>query len=195
MNHINIFKTKAIAPYDEDYIWTLGDDDKAFVESELRETEDRRKHALAAMRDWLDRNPKILKGRYDSNFLLVFLRTRKFNILERFNRILNYRNGMLVKINLQDRNLQHLHNRGFIFPLPNRDQHGRHVFCVRFGAVDVNKNKLEDIFRATSLMGQLLLAKETAQIHGFGVIIDCSGVTLQHSTWANWTDVIEFTLM
>lgn len=50
------------------------------VEKEFRETDEVRTHALQALRDWAISNPRINKLRLDSNFLLRFLRARKFSL-------------------------------------------------------------------------------------------------------------------
>lgn len=53
---------------------------RLFVEREFRETDESRKHALEALREWADQNPRIVKLRLDSSFLLRFLRARKFSV-------------------------------------------------------------------------------------------------------------------
>lgn len=53
---------------------------KKFVEKEFRETDEVRQHAIQALREWAANNPRINKLRLDSNFLLRFLRARKFSL-------------------------------------------------------------------------------------------------------------------
>lgn len=53
---------------------------KIFVEREFRETEESREHAFVALRLWAEQNPRIVKLRLDSGFLLRFLRARKFSV-------------------------------------------------------------------------------------------------------------------
>lgn len=50
------------------------------MEKEFRETDEVREHALEALREWAEKNPAIVKLRLDSNFLLRFLRVRKFSL-------------------------------------------------------------------------------------------------------------------
>lgn len=56
------------------------DEMRLFVEREFRETDESRQHAFEALREWADQNPRIVKLRLDSGFLLRFLRARKFSI-------------------------------------------------------------------------------------------------------------------
>lgn len=53
---------------------------KIFVEKEFRETEEVRTHAIRALREWAAKNTRIVKLRLDSNFLLRFLRVKKFSL-------------------------------------------------------------------------------------------------------------------
>lgn len=47
---------------------------------EFRETDEVRKHAIDAMREWAAKNPRLVKLRLDSTWLLKFLRWKKFSI-------------------------------------------------------------------------------------------------------------------
>lgn len=58
----------------------MSDELKKLAEDELRETEEVRQHAIQAMRDWALKNSRIGVARLDANFLLRFLRFRKFSI-------------------------------------------------------------------------------------------------------------------
>jgi tRNA splicing endonuclease len=71
---------KSLTPVDEDYICTLSADTIAFSADDLRESAEIRENALREIREWAMNNPKIIKLRLDSNFLLRFLRCRKFSI-------------------------------------------------------------------------------------------------------------------
>jgi hypothetical protein len=50
------------------------------LRDELRETESTRQHAIKAMRDWAVQNPRIIKTRLDSIWILKFLRFKKYSI-------------------------------------------------------------------------------------------------------------------
>jgi hypothetical protein len=72
-------QTKSITSIDN-YICELSQDTQKLAENELRETEEIRNHALKALREWAEKNPRIFKVRLDSNFLLRFLRCKKFSL-------------------------------------------------------------------------------------------------------------------
>lgn len=66
------------------------------AEDELRETEEVRQHSIMAIREWALKHPKIVKTRLDSNFILRYLRFRKFSIpmaTEAIERYLVLKNG------------------------------------------------------------------------------------------------------
>lgn len=71
--------SKTTTPIDE-YIWTLSNETKKVAETELRETEHTRNSSLKAIREWAEQNPRIIKIRLDSSFLLRFLRAKKFSV-------------------------------------------------------------------------------------------------------------------
>lgn len=66
------------------------------AKDEIRETEEVRTHAVEALREWVLKNPRIKMARLDGNFLLRFLRFRKFSIpmaMEALERWLVTKNG------------------------------------------------------------------------------------------------------
>lgn len=71
--------SKTTTPIDK-YICTLSNETIKVAETELRETEYTRNSSLEAIREWAEQNPRILKIRMDSNFLLRFLRAKKFSV-------------------------------------------------------------------------------------------------------------------
>lgn len=71
--------SKSITPVDE-YKCTLSDGEKKIAEDELRETDVIRENALRAIREWAIKNDRIATLRLDSNFILRFLRFKKFSI-------------------------------------------------------------------------------------------------------------------
>ena len=78
------------------------------AESEIRETEEIRNHAIKALRDWTMSNPRIIKTRLDAVWLLRFLRFRKFSIpmaQEAIERYLVLKEGSYGEIWFQDLNI------------------------------------------------------------------------------------------
>lgn len=93
------------------------------AKDELRETEEMRQHAIQALRDWVLQNPRILKTRLDSKFLLRFLRFRKFSIpmaMEALERLMvfcngTYGRGWLSHLEIQKPSIMKLIDDGYEF--------------------------------------------------------------------------------
>lgn len=79
MFQLKKYQAKSVTPVDE-YVFTMSAELKKVAEDELRETDEIRSNAIRALRDWAVSNPRIIKIRLDSSFLLQFLRHRKFSI-------------------------------------------------------------------------------------------------------------------
>lgn len=81
--------SKSVTPVDK-YTCKLSKELQKLAENELRETKSTRNEALKVLRDWIQSNPRIELTRMDANFLLQFLRAKKFSVkmaqdnLERF---------------------------------------------------------------------------------------------------------------
>lgn len=73
-------QTKSTTQVDDDYICKLSLETQKIAEDELRETNEIREHALKSLRDWAEKNSRIISMRLDANFLLRFLRCRKFSL-------------------------------------------------------------------------------------------------------------------
>lgn len=89
------YQEKSISPVDE-YKFTLSTELENQAQDELRETEEVRQHAIEMVREWALKHPKIIKTRLDSNFILRYLRFRKFSIpmaTEAMERFLVLKNG------------------------------------------------------------------------------------------------------
>lgn len=156
------------------------------AENELRESEEVRKHALVAMREWMDKNPKIIKCRYDASFLLRFLRAKKFSLpvvqetIERYVMFReNYDGGVFTQVHLEEPNVMDLLNRGMVFPLPKRDAFGRQVLVIQPRVFDMNQHTLRDLIRLFTITGDFLIESEENQIRGFVYLIDAGGVSMQ----------------
>ena len=96
-------QTKSSTQIDDDYICKLSLETQKIAENELRETNEIRQHALKSLRDWAENNSRIISMRLDANFLLRFLRCKKFflpmtkDTIERYLVLLHYeQNGEKV---------------------------------------------------------------------------------------------------
>lgn len=177
---------KAVAPYDDDYVFRLGPECENLARDELRETEELRRHALTAMREWMDQNPKILKCRYDASFLLRFLRCKKFALptvqetLERYVMLREcYDNSVFNNVRLEEEGVKDLLNAGLVFPLPKRDRLGRRVLLIQPKVIDVRKHTLRDLIRLFTITTDVLMEDEVNHINGFVYLIDAAGASMQ----------------
>jgi len=62
------------------YVCKLSPELRKLAKKELREDDSGRPQAIQQMRDWIRKSEFILKCRIDSNFLLRFLRHKKFSV-------------------------------------------------------------------------------------------------------------------
>lgn len=173
----------------DNYEFTLSDELQKLAESELRETKEVRDHAIKAMRDWILDNPRIIKCRMDSIFLLRFLRFRKFSIpiaQEALERWLLFREGCyghdwFSNLNYDRPHLSELLEKGVIIPLANRDKDGRQVLVFRLAAVDPSINDIGNIYLALATMFfETILDDEENQIRGINYLGDVTGLQLGH---------------
>lgn len=180
--------TKALTAPD-DYKFPFSDELRRIAEEELNETDDRREHALRTLREWAEKNPRIVKVRMDSNFLLKFLRAKKFSIplaqenLERFLLLRFVRDGSLfMNLDCRQPRLNKLLDLGYMFALPKRDKNGRRVMFYRPGVFDLNEFSNDDMVRTHAICYDTLMADEENQIRGVVHAGVGTGIGLQYLT-------------
>lgn len=173
----------------DEYKCTLSAELQKLAESELRETEEVRSHALTAMRDWILANPRIEKCRMDAVWLLRFLRFRKYSIplaQEALERYLIFREGLygydwFSNMNYDRPYLLDLLDKGVICPLAGRDKLDRQILMFRLNAVDPSITDIGNTFLTLSTMFfETLLDDEENQIRGINYIGDVTGLQLGH---------------
>lgn len=166
----------------------MSDDLKKIAEKELRENDKIRQHCIKALRDWIVENPRIIKGRLDSGFLIKHLRFKKFSIpqaQESLERQLLFRAGLYgmdFYSNLDPLKpyVMDLLEKGLIIPLPKRDKHGRLTIYVRFSMIDPSIPDIGNVlFSLESLFMETISEIEINQICGLNYILDLSGVHIK----------------
>jgi len=141
---------------------------------------------LDEMREWLRGTQYIKNCRQDANFLLRFLRHKKFNVTLAKETLVQYltmrqeHSKWFHNLSLSDPIVEDLINRGVVFALPQRDRNGRRVIFTIGGNIDPNRHKTEDVMRAIMVCLESLLEDEENQVLGFSYILDESGVSLSH---------------
>lgn len=113
------------------------------AKEELRETSETREYALQSLRDWIEKNPRIERVRMDTNFLLRFLRAKKFSVnmaqesIERFILLRSTQDGLYFqRMDMYEARVMQLINLGYIFCVPQRDNLGRRIIVYRPGVFD-----------------------------------------------------------
>merc|ERR1712173_350592 len=87
-------------------------------------------------------------------------------------------------LDCKDPALADLVDKGYIFVLPDRDQHGRRVIFSQAAAFDPSKYTTSDMMRAHVMTFETLLNDEENQVRGFTYVFDEKSVSWSHlSIW------------
>jgi len=141
---------------------------------------------LCQLRSWIQRVDYIKDCRIDANFLLRFLRVKKFNLVPAFDMLVSYivmrqkKPAWFRGLTLADPAVSDLIDRGVVFALPDRDLFGRRVIFTNGGNIDPSRHTSEAVMRAFMLTVEALLEDEENQVRGFAHIFDESDVRLAH---------------
>ena len=175
---------------EDSYCCSLSKEVQEVARVELNETAKVRKKALAEVRKWVRSQPQIKRARLDANFILRFLRMQKFEIKESCEILDKYLTmrcqypTWFQNLDCQDPALADLVSKGYIFVLPERDQHGRRVIFSRAAAFDPTKYTTSDMMRAHVMTFETLLQNEENQVRGFTYVFDEKAVSWSHlSIW------------
>lgn len=135
-------------------------------------------------------NPRIIKSRLDSRFLVKALRFRKYSIpmtQEMIERYLLFREGLygydwFSNLDPMRPHLITLLERGLIFPLPKRDKHGRRVILLKLSELDTSFPKAGCLLLTLlTLTMEILVQDEENQIRGLSYIADFKGMTVKQA--------------
>ncbi|KOB79312.1 Cellular retinaldehyde binding protein [Operophtera brumata] len=132
---------------------------------ELRETPATRAEGLRLMREWIQQNCDVKNVRQDEEFLLRFLRQKKYSIPMAQQTLLKY-----------------------IAVSPVRDSKGRRVIVYNMSHFNAAKYNCWDMCRAHFLVYESLLDDSMDQMCGFTHVGNGGGVTGAHITSWNPTD-------
>ncbi|XP_054722055.1 alpha-tocopherol transfer protein-like [Uloborus diversus] len=162
---------------------------------DLNETEELRRRSVNELREWVRSQPHFVNCRLDSNFLLRFLRMRKYRVdlakqvLDKYLTVKTKYPVTYQKLDIQSSSLRDLISRGYVFPLPERDKEGRTVlFCVA-GALDVSRHKQSDVFRSFILTMEALMECELNQKRGITYIFTQEGYHISHALLVGLRDL------
>ncbi|XP_050075169.1 clavesin-2-like [Anopheles maculipalpis] len=167
---------------------------RQIAQDELREDRTIVEQALQQMRDWIAKNPAILSCRTDANFLLRFLRVRKFShlaaceTLERYLAVRQRYPAWYSKLDTAEPWVKDVIDCEFIVPL-GRDDLGRIVYLIRYANLDIDRFGVTDQVRFFTMVFEAIFANELNQIAGIVCILDDTNVSMR--AFAQWslTDV------
>ncbi|CAN7947609.1 unnamed protein product, partial [Ixodes pacificus] len=164
----------------------LSPDLQLIAEGELGETQQVKKDAVARLRTLLAEEPD-LKCQVDEEFLVKFLRSRKFRVQDTFKIIRNYFQARTeYKEIFEDLVPSHikfhevLRKNKLITILKECDPHGRGIIMFKFGAWNPSICTLDEFFRASIVTVEYFLLDERFQIAGVVIVVDESGLSLAH---------------
>ncbi|XP_053675404.1 clavesin-2-like [Anopheles nili] len=163
---------------------------RQIARDELREDRTIVEQALQQLREWIAKNPAILACRTDTNFMLRFLRVRKFShnaTCETIERYLMARQRIPTwyqRLDTAEPWVQVMIDSEFVVPL-GRDEKGRMVFLIRYANLDYVRFSVIDQARFFSMVFECLFQDELTQIAGLVCILDDSNVSMQ--VFIQWT--------
>ncbi|XP_044732005.1 alpha-tocopherol transfer protein-like [Chrysoperla carnea] len=172
----------------DDYKCELPEETIELAKNELREDPDTRDQTLKSLRNWIMQNPRILNCRMDARFLIRFLRSKKFSVVqaqEALERYILLRTTFGIAFNcldIQIPTMEELVDLGYLFACPQRDSKNRRVIVARPGVFDPLKYSNADMCRIHGIVYETLMEDELNQIHGFVHFADGQGVGFSHLT-------------
>nr|XP_023028786.1 clavesin-1 [Leptinotarsa decemlineata] len=159
------------------------------ADKELRENETARRECLAHLREWIRQNPDIENCIMDDNFLLSFLRVKKFSIpmaQQTLLKYLNFRkkfNHIMCDLDYTDPKINELIDSGICkilktskssFRWPNL--YVKEQITNIYGKFDLQKFNGNDLSRAHIITYETLISDEDNQILGVNHVGDIGGV-------------------
>lgn len=155
---------------------------------ELNENPDTLHHDIQQVRDMIVTRPDIGFLRTDDDFILRFLRARKFNQSETFRLLAQYflfrqqHLHIFHSFKVDDPGIKRALMDGFPGVLETPDQHGRKILLLFASNWDQNRHSFIDILRAILLSLEVLIENPELQIHGFILIIDWSNFSFKQAS-------------
>merc|ERR1712222_56431 len=163
---------------EENYTCELSKETQEIAKKELNETNKLRKKAIADVRKWIKSRSNFRRARLDASFILRFLRMQKFDtkesceILDKYLTMRVQHPTWFQNLDCRDQAISDLVDKGYIFVLPERDQHGRRVIFSQAAAFDSSRYTVSDLMRTHVMTFETLLNDEENQVRGFTYIFD-----------------------
>ena len=149
------------------------------AQREVNEHMDTRTLDVQALRQKIQVRPDILFARTDDEFLIRFLRARKYDKDKAFQLLVNYnqfrRKHITFFKSLNASHLRPVFEDGLPMVSPVRDHLGRTLVFLLAGCWNTKLYTFEDILRALLLTVEYLVESERTQLFGFVLVIDFTG--------------------
>ncbi|XP_061569717.1 clavesin-2 isoform X1 [Cololabis saira] len=155
---------------------------------ELNENPDTLHQDIQQVRDMIVTRPDIGFLRTDDDFILRFLRARKFDQVETFRLLAQYFQfrqqnlDMFQSFKVDDPGIKRALMDGFPGVLDTPDQQGRKILILFASNWDQSRNSFIDILRAILLSLEVLIENPELQINGFILIIDWSNFSFKQAS-------------
>lgn len=173
---------------DDDYVFTLSNEDSKYAEEYLNETEGKRNASLIELRQWLKEAQPNLHARTEAKYLLPFLRGCKFDMIKTKKKITNFyrmRRDEPQWFTNRDPTLellQDLVKLGVFVPL-KQSSDNKLVVIIRTAAHNPKVHSIHDVFKVGKMILDIAAYEnERCIIYGVTAIFDMSGIALGHAT-------------
>ncbi|XP_038052128.1 clavesin-2-like [Patiria miniata] len=149
--------------------------------------------SIQAVRDLVITRPDVRFLRTDNEFIVRFLRAKKFDTFEAFKVLARYfeirrkKAPLLANISAEDANIREALLGGFPAVLENLDPFGRRIVVFFVANWEEWLFSYLHILQALVLSLEFMLEDEETQVNGFNVIIDWTGVTFKQASNLNPT--------
>ncbi|KAG0418861.1 hypothetical protein HPB47_004513, partial [Ixodes persulcatus] len=164
----------------------LPPDLKLVAKQELGETPQGRRDAVAQLRTLVEKEP-ALQCPLDEEFLVKFLRGRKYRVEEAFEVIRNYFGVRLEYTDIFDNLLPSrimfdaiFRRHKLLTVLKKPDSLGRRITIFKLGVWNPGVCSLNEFFRAVIVGAEYCLLDQRFQIAGVVAVVDLEGLSFSH---------------
>ncbi|XP_076270362.1 clavesin-2 isoform X1 [Rhynchophorus ferrugineus] len=177
-------------PSDTDVVFELDLDEppqhlQDWAKENIKENPDTRCLVLEDFRDMIFARGDCTPHRTDDDFLLRFLRGRKFNLESAYRLLVNYyefrEDNPEFFNNINIYKLLRIGCDSIITVPPYREQTGRRIILYRMGKWNPEKYSITELFQATLIALELAILEPRAQILGGIGMFDMSDLTLSQA--------------
>ncbi|XP_025091417.1 alpha-tocopherol transfer protein-like [Pomacea canaliculata] len=172
-----------------DYTCTLKEETLQLAIKELNENPKTRILEVKAFRERILQYTG-LQPRTDTEFLLRFLRARKFDQERAFQLYLSYyrmrKEDPKIFTGLKPSCVRHMYQSAMSFPHTHRDREGCQIYLIFPGRLDTSHYTIEEAFKVEFLNVNKMIEDEENQVRGFTLLIDYRDFSMSHFMMMNF---------